>query len=168
MGPLDAIKTCLAKSFQFKDRASRSEFWWFAPIGLIPPILVANEIAWDKFEFFGIWRVCLLILVALPLLSAGSRRLQDTGEEGHQIIYPFMPPILLWVAYQALFWFSLGTIIFGVGVVVGILALLLLLPGYIFALFVSFMLLGPTIGMLLVSSEPKTNQYDPNPNEVPQ
>lgn len=29
MGPLDAIKTCLAKSFQFKGRASRSEFWWF-------------------------------------------------------------------------------------------------------------------------------------------
>ena len=30
MGPLDAIKTCLAKSFQFKGRASRAEFWWFA------------------------------------------------------------------------------------------------------------------------------------------
>lgn len=30
MEPIEAIKTCLTKSFQFSGRASRSEFWWFA------------------------------------------------------------------------------------------------------------------------------------------
>ena len=29
MGPVQALKTCLRKSFQFSGRASRSEFWWF-------------------------------------------------------------------------------------------------------------------------------------------
>ena len=32
MGPFDALKTGFAKSFQFKGRASRSEFWWFAAL----------------------------------------------------------------------------------------------------------------------------------------
>lgn len=29
MRPIQAITTCLRKSFQFSGRASRSEFWWF-------------------------------------------------------------------------------------------------------------------------------------------
>ncbi|MDD9855928.1 MAG: DUF805 domain-containing protein, partial [Gammaproteobacteria bacterium] len=28
-GPVDAIRTCLVKFFDFRGRASRSEFWWF-------------------------------------------------------------------------------------------------------------------------------------------
>lgn len=167
MGPAQAIKTGFAKSFQFSGRATRSEFWWFAPVGLLPPLFVANQLAWDRFEFFGIWRVVLLILISMPLLAAGSRRLQDAGEEGHQILLPFMPPILLWLGYQALYWFSLGTAVFGLGLVIGFLALLILIPAYLFALLASFMLLGPVVGMLLVPSEPTSNEYGPNPHEVP-
>ncbi|MEO0905038.1 MAG: DUF805 domain-containing protein, partial [Pseudomonadota bacterium] len=41
MGPLDAIKTGFAKSFEFKGRASRSEFWWFAAfVGTIAAALL--------------------------------------------------------------------------------------------------------------------------------
>jgi len=74
MKPAQAIKTCLAKSFQFKGRVTRSEFWWFAPIGLTPVLITAQFIAWEKFELFGIWRVCLFILMSLPLLATASWR----------------------------------------------------------------------------------------------
>ncbi len=41
MGPIDAIKTCLIKSFQFSGRASRSEFWWFAVfVGAVAAVLL--------------------------------------------------------------------------------------------------------------------------------
>ena len=167
MGPVKAIAAGLLKSPVFFGRESRSEFWWFAPIAIVPPILVGSEIAWDKFEFWGIWRVGLLMLAALPLLSAGYRRLQDAGEDGYQIFYPFMPVIILWVTYQGLFWFSWGTAFVGIGFVLGFLALLLLFPAYVFALFASFMTIGPTIGLLILPSQNGQNEFGCNPNEVP-
>ncbi|MEP4198980.1 MAG: DUF805 domain-containing protein [Aliishimia sp.] len=167
MGPVQAITNGLFKFPIFTGRASRSEFWWFAPIAIAPPLYVANEIAWTKFEFYGIWRVGLLILAALPLLSAGSRRLQDVGENGAQIMLPFTPFVLLWVTYQALYWFSLGTLIFGLGIIIGLAALLLLIPAYLFAFFVSFITIGPIIGQLILPSDVGSNPYGPNPNEVP-
>lgn len=158
MGPAQAIKTCLRKSFQFSGRASRSEFRWFAPIGLVLPVVVASQISWSTFEVFGIWRVGLLIAAALTLLAPGSRRLEDAGEAGHQIDFPFMPPILLWVGYSAVYWFNVTFPIFALGIVIGLLALLILVPAYLFALFTSFMLLGPTIGMLILPPKPNSNE----------
>lgn len=167
MGPIKAIATGLLKSPVFFGRATRSEFWWFAPIAIVPPIWVGNEVAWDKFEFWGIWRVGLLMLAALPLISAGYRRLQDAGEDGYQIVFPFMPCIILWVTYQCLFWFSWGTAFVGIGFFIGLIALLVLIPAYVFALFVSFMTIGPTIGLLILPSQQGSNAHGPNPIEVP-
>ena len=49
VGPVQAIKTCLSKSFKFSGRASRSEFWWFvlfiALITLFIPFIAGFMVA---------------------------------------------------------------------------------------------------------------------------
>ena len=93
MTPLTAIKTCLAKSFQFSGRASRSEFWWFASF------LGATWLAhWQFDRFRHPYRLhvdgsdvigipystidfavlALSAAVSMPMISAIFRRISDT------------------------------------------------------------------------------------------
>lgn len=161
-----AIKTGFLRSFQFSGRASRSEFWWFAPIAFLPGLIMGMRLDWLALDFWGVWRLLLLMLISLPLLAGMSRRLQDTGEPGHQAAYPFVPLALLWVGYQMIFWFSLFTAPFIIGLLVGWFALILLMPLYIFSLFASAFTAASVIGMMLVASQPGPNRYGPNPTEV--
>jgi uncharacterized membrane protein YhaH (DUF805 family) len=165
----EAILTGLRKSFQFSGRATRSEFWWFAPVAAIPPVMLINYLQWFPPDFWGIWKLGLLFLVALPLLAAASRRLQDSGEDGHQAIYPFMPLLIMWITYLLVVW--LGQIPLLVGVVTVILIVIgfiLLIPIHFFVLWLSVQLTATVIGQLLISSQPGPNRYGPNPNEVTQ
>jgi uncharacterized membrane protein YhaH (DUF805 family) len=83
MGPAQAIKTAFAKSFQFSGRATRPEFWWFAPL----PILAI----WGTLALADIWPALsqetvlfAILFIAAPVLglglvAAGTRRLTDAG-----------------------------------------------------------------------------------------
>ena len=88
MGPLDAIKTGFAKSFQFSGRASRAEFWWFAPgctilltVGLhseVIPNLVSAAL--PAVRHIGVTPLFLLWLLLLtPAFAAFARQLRDIG-----------------------------------------------------------------------------------------
>jgi uncharacterized membrane protein YhaH (DUF805 family) len=159
MGPAQAIRTGLAKSFQFSGRASRSEFWWFAPVAVIAPVLGGVMMSWDNIDFWGIWRVGALILLGLPLIAAMSRRLQDMGEPGHQALFPFMPFVFLWLGYQAIYWFSMATWITGLGLILGIVALFAFGLIYFLTAVVSLFVTASVIGMLIVASDRGPNRY---------
>ena len=167
MGPAEAIRTGVAKSFQFSGRASRSEFWWFAPVALIPPVVGGTQLSWDNIDFWGIWRVGVLIFLSLPLIAAMSRRLQDTGEPGYQALFPFMPFVLLWLGYQAIYWFSVATAITGFGVILGILAVLVFGLIYLLAGIAALFVTASIIGMMLVASDPRLNRFGPAPPPTP-
>ena len=83
MGPAETIRTCLAKSFQFSGRASRSEFWWFAPFGLAPPVLVVFLGTALAADIGAAILFCLAFAVAsVPFSAAAFRRLHDAGKSG--------------------------------------------------------------------------------------
>ncbi len=168
MGPAQAIRTGFAKSFQFSGRASRPEFWWFAPFGFAPPLIGGLQMSWFNMDFWGIWRVAVLALLSLPLLAAMSRRLQDVGEPGHDALYPFMPFIMLWIGYQVTYWFIFGAapLLGGIALAFGWIALVLFIPLYLFAIVVSLNLAATVIGTMIISSMPGPNGYGPNPFEV--
>ena len=168
MGPAQAIRTGFAKSFQFSGRASRPEFWWFAPFGFVPPLIGGLQMSWFNMDFWGIWRVAVLIMLSLPLLAAMSRRLQDVGESGQDALYPFMPFVTLWVGYQAVYWFIVGAVavLGGIALLVAWIALVLFIPLYLFAIIVSLNLAATVIGTMIISSTPGSNRYGPNPLEV--
>ncbi|NOC46228.1 DUF805 domain-containing protein [Ruegeria sp. HKCCD7559] len=161
MVPMQAISTGFRKTFVCSGRATRSEFWWFAPVALVLPIVTATQLKWQKAETWGIWQLFVVMVACVPLLSAMSRRLQDTGEEGRQAFYPFMPLIILWLGYQVTYWLGLvllagsgfGILFLGLFVIVLITAALLI--GFI----TSALVAANVLGMMLVASDPQSNRF---------
>ncbi len=88
-----AIKTCLIdKIFNYQDRGSRSEFWWFilftwlmslvlAPLQLF--FLVGQIIAF----IFSIW-------LFLASVSVSVRRMHDLNRSGWWLLFPYACMIL--------------------------------------------------------------------------
>ena len=80
-----SIKTCFSKYVTFSGRASRSEYWWFALfcfiIGCIPVV-----------NFLG-------LLLLLPSLAVGVRRMHDIGKSGLFVLLAFIPLVNLFFLY---------------------------------------------------------------------
>ena len=79
----EAVRACLVKYADFDGRASRPEFWWFALFVL----LVASALAYLSEVLSGFF----LIIILLPLLAAGARRLHDTGRSGWWLLFLLAP-----------------------------------------------------------------------------
>ena len=162
MRPIQSITTCLRKSFQFSGRASRSEFWWFAPIGMALPIEVGSQLNWRTTEMYNVLNVGVMLLSASPLASAMSRRVHDTDRPGW---YPQIPII---VATILIFWlFTSFRFVDGAPYSETQEALEIIRHETIIfvwlACFASFVTL---LAMLCGKSTPGPNRYGPNPLEV--
>ena len=81
MGPVEAIRTCFRKYTDFKGRASRSEFWWFYLFVFVIQVLSYGLIAVFG-EIFGIVALIVMLVLMVPSLAAGCRRLHDRGMSG--------------------------------------------------------------------------------------
>lgn len=165
----DAAKEGLRHAFDGRSRMPRGVFWRFALIAILPPIAFATQVNWLVIEMWGIWKVIVLMILAIPFLNAIARRLNDAGEDGTAAFWPFMPFIILWVAYQLVYWIGIALAAVGGGfltVIIFLFALLILVPLHIVALVASLIATAHILGHLLVSSEADTNKYGPNPHEV--
>lgn len=120
MGFAKAVGRCYARTFNFKDRASRAEFWWFflfqylVLAGVIGGVVV---VAWSDplfqqalrgsdaaFEAWADWffKDIPYLLYALPVfllwsfvtwiatLAAAVRRFHDTNRSGNYILIPLL------------------------------------------------------------------------------
>jgi uncharacterized membrane protein YhaH (DUF805 family) len=86
-----AVMSCLQKYVGFEGRASRSEYWWFFLFNILLSI-VASMLS----EKLG-GLVSLLML--LPSIAAGARRLHDIGKSGWTMLLYIIPLIgfILWI-----------------------------------------------------------------------
>ena len=92
MNPVDSVITCLQKYVGFEGRASRSEYWWFflaifvvsIPIGIIDGMVFGWDLK-DPMWFSDIFNLVML----LPSLAVGVRRIHDHGKSGWWILLPF-------------------------------------------------------------------------------
>ena len=96
---LASVRTCLMKYSIVDGRADRGEYWWFVLfVGLITSIAaLISEVAGSV--------VFLLLLV--PLVTAGARRLHDTGKSGWLQLLWFIPCVG-WIVL-VVFWAQAGT-----------------------------------------------------------
>ena len=88
MNFLESLKTCYKKIFNYRGRASKSEYWWFQLYFTLFAILTFY---YSENHSFG---QALLIVWAfnnLPLLSAGVRRFHDTNKSGWTILFALIP-----------------------------------------------------------------------------
>ena len=90
MGPAQAIKTCTTKSFQYSGRASRTEYWWFLPVGLILPIAALLTLDRLTPDAVTLLRGLVFFLALSPLMAVTKRRLNDTGEAATWFETPLM------------------------------------------------------------------------------
>ena len=88
MGFVEAVKTCLKKSFVFTGRARRSEFWWWTLFSCILGFIVsfaADEIPEDNLLLSLIFSIGLLIFavyLGIASFAVSTRRLHDIGRSG--------------------------------------------------------------------------------------
>ncbi len=78
-----SIKTCFSKYVDFSGKASRSEFWWFFLFCLIIDCILCATV----FASF------LSLVLLLPQLAVGARRLHDIGKSGWWQLLAFIPVI---------------------------------------------------------------------------
>ncbi|HEY1271607.1 MAG TPA: DUF805 domain-containing protein [Terriglobales bacterium] len=80
---VDAVKVCFTKYADFNGRATRSEYWWFF-LAVLLASAVASIIDLKLF-------VLVSLVTALPLISAGARRLHDTNRSGWWQLLALVP-----------------------------------------------------------------------------
>jgi len=110
VGFAESVRTCFGKFADFQGRASRSEFWWFflfsvlVSLGLTIPLYVLMAIAaaaGDNAAGAGlaaviaiIWSIAVVIItivLLIPLLAVGARRLHDYGQSAWLLLLYFVP-----------------------------------------------------------------------------
>lgn len=75
----NSIKTCYMKSFDFKGRASKSEYWWFWLFQMVLGVLTYYTLESDGHEILKDILVGCVIASTPASLSAIARRLHDVG-----------------------------------------------------------------------------------------
>ena len=96
-----SIEVCFNKFTNFDGRASKSEFWWFQLFCIIVQIVGMLIDALLGYAELFVWIGYIIVL--LPSLAVGARRLHDSGRSGWwQLLYlTFIGIIILivwWVA----------------------------------------------------------------------
>lgn len=100
-----SIKTCFNKYATFSGRASRSEFWFFflfSVLGGIIAMIIDSMILGYSAEEDGPIYLIFNILILIPSLAVGARRLHDIGRSGWwQLIYFTIIGIILLIIWFA-------------------------------------------------------------------
>mgnify|MGYP000187287723 CR=1 FL=1 len=97
MGFVEAIKTVLFKKYgTFNGRASRSEYWFF----FLAYILFAITLTIITEDDQWIPSMVLDVLLIIPSLAVGARRLHDNGRSGWNQLLVLtiigIIPLLIW------------------------------------------------------------------------
>jgi len=131
----DAIGECFFNYANFRDRAARAEYWWWA---LFATILLLIGQGLD-YVIFSDWETSPFYLVLslatfLPSLSVTVRRLHDTNRSGWWVLLPFAPMVLFFAGFIAALTMNplnpfgpVGLILIGVPTILFIAAAILLL-----------------------------------------
>ena len=82
--PVQAVKICLKKFFDFTGRARRSEYWWFVLFVMIVS-MVFNFIG-AIFPMVNILGLIVSLVLTIAQLAALTRRLHDTGRSGWWVL----------------------------------------------------------------------------------
>lgn len=90
----DAIRSGFSNYLNFRGRASRSEYWWWALFTILLAIAIQVVLGTLLGEETGAFLANLASLVVLlPSIAVGVRRLHDTDRSGWWMLIGFIPVI---------------------------------------------------------------------------
>ena len=84
----EAVKTCFQKYIDFSGRAGRPEYWWFFLFAAIAAIATG---------WIPIIETIVTLLLLLPSLAVGARRLHDIDRTGWWLLLALVP-LIGWIA----------------------------------------------------------------------
>ena len=103
MNFITAIKLCFIKYAQFSGRASRSEFWFFVLFGILGSwiaIIIDTMILNYSWEKDGPVYLIFQIIILIPSIAVGARRLHDLNKSGWWQLLVFtiigLIPLIYW------------------------------------------------------------------------
>ncbi len=93
----ESIQTCFTKYADFKGKASRSEFWWWALFNFIAGIclsIIDQRLSW-----------AFTVATLLPYLAVSTRRLHDVDRSGWWQLIGLVPfvgwiVVIYWLAQE--------------------------------------------------------------------
>lgn len=92
MNFLESLTTCYKKVFNYRGRASKSEYWWFQLYFTLIAILMFSIVETHGTIFtFGQVLFVLFLFNNLPLLSAAVRRFHDMNKSGWSVLWSLIP-----------------------------------------------------------------------------
>ena len=115
LGPIEAVKTCLRKYFDFKGRARRSEYWWFVLflviVYFVGSILMAflsemlsETLGIEPSKLAIVLLTVLMLAFVFPALAALTRRLHDTNRSGWWVALSALVGLVYGFCYFRLMW----------------------------------------------------------------
>ena len=81
--PLDSVKNTLMDYSNFTGKATRYEYWWFL-LFMILVMAIATIIHEKAYQI-------VTVVLLMPFLAVGTRRLNDTGRSGWWQLFLFVP-----------------------------------------------------------------------------
>ena len=84
----ESISICFKKCFVLKGRASKSEFWWFQLLWTASFLVMYIFEGSEQVQYFFIG---IIVVIFIPLLTVGVRRLHDTGKSGFYYFWSLVP-----------------------------------------------------------------------------
>lgn len=96
---IKAVQTCFQKSLDFKGRAGRSEYWYFALFNALLNIVVQlSPITFNPNSMtpMNYAMVIVGIAVAVPSLAVSIRRLHDIDRSGWTLLL-YLIPVVGWI-----------------------------------------------------------------------
>jgi uncharacterized membrane protein YhaH (DUF805 family) len=84
-GPVEAVSAAMKGYVKFSGRATRTEYWWFYLFWLI----VVGVTGYINQNLGAL----VVLVLLLPGVAAGIRRLHDIGKSGWWILVAFIPLI---------------------------------------------------------------------------
>lgn len=101
-----SIKTCFSKYATFSGRASRSEFWLFQLFtflgSIVTLIIDVMILGFSLDDASSPTNLIFLLIVMIPSVAAGCRRLHDLNKSGWwQILYLTIIGIILLIIWWA-------------------------------------------------------------------
>ncbi|MBI15085.1 MAG: DUF805 domain-containing protein [Chloroflexi bacterium] len=82
----DAISLAFKNYLNFKGRSTRAEYWWFFLFTFT--LSIVTQII-DSFSSLGVTNFISSLIVLLPSLAVGVRRLHDIGKSGWWLLLWF-------------------------------------------------------------------------------
>ena len=88
MSFIESITVCFKKYFDFKGRASRSEFWYFYLFNYVLYVVLIISAIYISLIFIWLF-LGFFLATFIPFLAATARRLHDINKSGWLQIYFF-------------------------------------------------------------------------------